>query len=66
MEVHMPLHTRTGETIATFVCVWSFTDEEEAPELMRKSQLIRDEIAPQIIDVSQLLGSPKAARQDPF
>ena len=58
MEVHMPLHTKTGETIATFVCVWNFKDEEEAPELMRKSQLIRDEIAPQINDITQLLGSP--------
>ena len=58
MEVHMPLHTKTGETIATFVCVWNFRDEEEAPELMRKSQAIRDEIAPQITDISQLLGRP--------
>ncbi len=58
MEVHMPLHTKSGDTIATFVCVWSFKDEEEAPELMRKSQAIRDEIAPQIAGVSQLLGSP--------
>lgn len=58
MEVHMPLHTRTGETIATFVCVWNFKDEEEAPNLMRKSQAIRDEIAPQITDISQLLGRP--------
>lgn len=58
MEVHMPLHTRTGETIATFVCVWNFRDEEEAPNLMRKSQAIRDEIAPQITDISQLLGRP--------
>jgi hypothetical protein len=66
MEVHMPLHTRTGETIATFVCVWNFTDEEEAPELMRKSQLIRDEIAPQISGVSQLLGDPGATRLDPL
>jgi hypothetical protein len=56
MEVHMPLRTRTGETIATFVCVWTFKDEEEAPELMRKSQAIRDEIAPQISSMSQLLG----------
>ena len=58
MEVHMPLHTRTGETIATFVCVWTFKDEEEAPELMRKSQAIRDEIAPQISSLEQLLGRP--------
>ncbi len=56
MEVHMPLHTKTGETIATVVCVWTFKDEEEAPDLMRKSQAIRDEIAPQITSVSQLLG----------
>jgi len=58
MEVHMPLHTKTGETIATFVCVWNFRDEEEAPELMRKSQAIRDEIAPQIGSIGQLLGKP--------
>jgi len=58
MEVHMPLHTRAGETIATFVCVWNFKDEEEAPNLMRKSQAIRDEIAPEITDISQLLGRP--------
>jgi hypothetical protein len=58
MEVHMPLHTKTGDTIATFVCVWSFSDEEEAPELMRKSQKIRDEIAPSITDITQLLGTP--------
>ena len=58
MEAHMPLHTKTGETIATFVCVWNFKDEEEAPELMRKSQAIRDEIAPQISDIGQLLGRP--------
>lgn len=56
MEVHMPLHTKTGETIATFVCVWNFKDEEEAPELLRRSQAIRDEIAPQISDIRQLLG----------
>lgn len=56
MEVHMPLHTKTGETIATFVCVWTFQDEEEAPELIRKAQAIRDEIAPQIADIGQLLG----------
>ncbi len=58
MEVHMPLHTKSGDTVATLVCVWRFKDEEEAPELMRKSQAIRDEIAPQIVGVSQLLGSP--------
>lgn len=58
MEVHMPLHTKTGETVATLVCVWNFKDEEEAPELMRKSQAIRDEIAPRITGVSQLLGRP--------
>lgn len=58
MEVHMPLHTRARETIATFVCVWNFKDEEEAPELMHKSQMIRDEIAPQITDIGQLLGKP--------
>jgi hypothetical protein len=58
MEVHMPLHTRTGETIATFVCVWNFKDEEEAPDLFRKSQKIRDEIAPSIASVAQLLGKP--------
>jgi hypothetical protein len=58
MEVHMPLRTKTGETIATFVCVWTFKDEEEAPELMRKSQMIRDEIAPEITSMTQLLGAP--------
>ncbi len=58
MEVHMPLRTRTGETIATFVCVWSFKDEEEAPELMHKSQIIRDEITPQTTSLLQLLGKP--------
>ena len=58
MEVHMPLRTKTGKTIATFVCVWNFKDEEEAPELMRKSQMIRDEIAPEIANVTQLLGTP--------
>jgi hypothetical protein len=58
MEVHMPLRTRAGDTIATFVCVWNFKDEEEAPELMRKSQAIRDEIASQITGISQLLGRP--------
>jgi len=58
MEVHMPLHTKTGDTIATFVCVWSFQDEEEAPELMHKSQKIRDEIASSVISIAQLLGTP--------
>lgn len=58
MEVHMPLHTKTGDTIATFVCVWNFKDEEEAPDLMRKSQQIRDEIAPSISGMTQLLGTP--------
>jgi hypothetical protein len=58
MEVHMPLHTKTGETIATLVCVWTFKDEEEAPELMRKSQAIRDEIAPKVGNIAQLLGKP--------
>jgi len=58
MEVHMPLRTGTKETIATFVCVWNFQDEEEAPELMHQSQMIRDEIAPQIGSIGQLLGKP--------
>jgi len=58
MEVHMPLHTKTGDTIATFVCVWNFKDEEEAPELMRKSQQIRDEIAPDILNLQHLLSVP--------
>lgn len=58
MEVHMPLRSKTGETIATLVCVWNFRDEEEAPELMKKSQAIRDEIAPQITSLPQLLGRP--------
>jgi hypothetical protein len=58
MEVHMPLHMSNGETIATFVCVWNFKDKEEAPELMRKSQQIRDEIAPGITSIAQLLGKP--------
>jgi hypothetical protein len=58
MEVHMPLHTKSGETIATFVCVWNFREEEEAPELMRKSQAIRNEIAARISSVEQLLGTP--------
>ena len=57
MEVHMPLHTKTGATIATLVCVWNFRDEEEAPELMRRSQQIRHEIAPDITSVAQLLGA---------
>ena len=35
-----------------------FMDEEEAPELVRKSQQIRDEIAPSITGMSQLLGKP--------
>lgn len=55
MEVHMPLHNAEGRTIATFVCVWNFKDEEEGPDLMRKSQQIRDEIAPQITTVEKLL-----------
>jgi hypothetical protein len=38
--------------------VWSFKDEEEALDLMRKSQAIRDEIAPQITSLTQLLGKP--------
>jgi hypothetical protein len=58
MEVHMPFRAKTGETIATFVCVWSFKDEEQAPDLMRKSQLIRDEITPQTASLLQLLGKP--------
>jgi hypothetical protein len=58
MEVHMPLHNRDGLTIATFVCVWNFKDEHQAPDLIRKSQLIRDEIAPQITTVAQLLSPP--------
>jgi hypothetical protein len=58
MEVHMPLHTNSGETIATVVCVWNFRDEEEGPELMRKSQQIRDELAPGIGSLAQLLGKP--------
>jgi hypothetical protein len=57
MEVHMPLHTRTGDTIATLVCVWNFKDEEEAPVLMRKSQQIRDEIAPSVTSMAQLLAT---------
>lgn len=58
MEVHMPLHTRDGHTIATLVCVWNFKNEEEAPTLMHQSQRIRDEIAPQINSVPQLLATP--------
>jgi hypothetical protein len=58
MEVHMPLHTSSGQTIATLVCVWNFKDEEEAPELMRKSQQMRDEVAPNISGLSQLLDKP--------
>jgi|GEM_PF-5159179 len=58
MEVHMPFRAKTGETIATFVCVWNFKDEEQAPELMRKSQLIRDEITSQTASLLQLLGKP--------
>jgi len=61
MEVHMPLRIHDGSTIATLVCVWSFKDEEEAPELMRKSQSIRDEIAPQVTSLAQLIGKPDAA-----
>jgi hypothetical protein len=57
MEVHMPLHTKTGATIATFVCVWNFKDEEEAPELMKRSQQIRDEIADGITSIDQLLSA---------
>ena len=58
MEVHMPLHTSTGQTIATLVCVWNFKAEEEAPELMKKSQQIRDEVAPNIGSLTQLLDKP--------
>jgi hypothetical protein len=58
IEVHMPLHSSSGETIATIVCVWNFKDEEESPELMRKSQQIRDELAPGIGSLAQLLGKP--------
>lgn len=58
MEVHMPLHTATGQTVATLVCVWNFKDEEEAPELMKRSQKIRDEIAPSVPSLSRLLGTP--------
>ena len=62
MEVHMPLRTATKETIATFVCVWNFKDEEEAPALMHQSQMIRDEIAPQIGDIGQLLADSQTQR----
>lgn len=55
MEVHMPMHNKDGKTIGTLVTVYNFKDEEEAPELMRRSQAIRDELAPQIVDVVQLL-----------
>ena len=58
MEVHMPLHSGRGETIATIVCVWNFKDEEEGPELMRQSQQIRGELAPGIGSLAQLLGKP--------
>lgn len=58
MEVHMPLHTAAGQTVATLVCVWNFKDEEEAPELMKRSQQIRDEIAPSVPSLSKLLGRP--------
>lgn len=59
MEVHMPLHTADGQTVATIVCVWSFKDEEEAPELMKRSQQMRDEIAPSIPTLATLLGRPQ-------
>jgi hypothetical protein len=55
MEIHMPLHDKNGKTIATLVTVYNFKDEEEAPELMRRSQAIRDELAPRIIGLDQLL-----------
>jgi hypothetical protein len=58
MEVHMPLHDKNGKTIATLVTVYNFKNEEEAPELMRRSQVIRDELAPGITGVDQLLASP--------
>jgi iron complex outermembrane receptor protein len=57
MEVHMPLHDKNGKTIATLVTVYNFKDEEEAPELMRRSQAIRDELAPRITSVDQLLAN---------
>ena len=58
MEVHMPLHAAPGQTIATLVCVWSFKDEEEAPELVKRSQQMRDEIAPSVPSLARLLGKP--------
>jgi len=58
MEVHMPLHTGSGQTIATLVCVWSFKVEEDAPELLKKSQQMRDEIAPSVPSLARLLGKP--------
>ena len=58
MEVHMPLRISDGNTVATLVCVWSIKDEEEAPDLMKKSQSIRDEIALQTTSLAQLLGQP--------
>lgn len=57
MEVHMPLHDKEGKTIATLVTVYIFKDEEEAPDLMRRSQAIRDELAPRITGVDQLLAA---------
>jgi hypothetical protein len=57
MEVHMPLHSQSGKTIATLVTVYNFKDEEEAPELVRRSQAIRDELAPRITGIDQLLSS---------
>jgi hypothetical protein len=38
MEVRMPLHDQGGKTIATLVTVYNFKDEEEAPELVRRSR----------------------------
>jgi hypothetical protein len=61
MEVHLPLHNRDGATIATFCVVYNFKDEHEAPEFFRRSQVIRDEIAPMIRDVPQLLESRPAS-----
>ena len=58
MEVHMPLRSNVGETIATIVCVWNIKDEEQGPDLMRKSQQIRDELAPGIVSLAHLLGKP--------
>jgi hypothetical protein len=57
MEVHMPLHNKDGATVATFVTVFNFKDEEEAPELIRRSQKLRDEIAPEITTVDRLLAA---------